>query len=92
MEFKEKLEFNKGSYTKTEKKIYSILIEELHLIERFTIMQMAEYMDVSHSAIMRFCQKLGFEGYSDFRYNYIKYAHSDFEVDDKKIISGLISL
>lgn len=92
MEFKEKLEFNKGSYTKTENKIYSILIEDLNLIERFTIMQMAEHMNVSHSAIMRFCQKLGFEGYSDFRYDYIKYAHSEFEVDNNNIISGLIDL
>ena len=92
MDFREIIEFNKPSYTKTELKIYDGIIKHLDLIERYTVMQLAAYLKVSHSAVMRFCRKLGYSGYSDFRFSYMKYAHSGTEESTNGMLQAVLAL
>lgn len=72
----QKIRSNTDSYTKSEKKICELLIKSPFLIEKHTIVKIAEISGTSKSAVLRFCQRLGYKGYSEFRYDMIKYLHS----------------
>lgn len=62
---------NMSEYTTTEKKVADYIVENPQIIENNTIIKVAETINVSKSAVLRFCQRLGYSGYSDFRYDMI---------------------
>lgn len=64
----ETLEHFKDSYTSNERKLYSLIINDPDLIHNYTITQIASFAGVSTSAMLRFCKRLGFNGYKDFKY------------------------
>ncbi len=72
----QRIQPNVDSYTKSEKKIYELIINSPFLIEKHTIVKVAEISGSSKSAVLRFCQRLGYKGYSEFRYDMIKYLHN----------------
>ena len=55
-------------YSRSERKIADYILQYPFDIQKFTGESLAEKCNVSRSAIIRFCHKLGFSGYSDFRY------------------------
>lgn len=69
----EQMELKKMSFTKKEAEVYHIFAEHLDDILRDTATSMAERYHVSQPAITRFCQKLGYQGYNDFKYDVYKY-------------------
>lgn len=69
----EQMELKKMSLTKKERQVYNIFIENIDDILRDTATSMAEKYHVSQPAITRFCQKLGYQGYNDFKYDVYKY-------------------
>lgn len=72
----QKIELNVENYTNAEKKVYDLIINKPFLIEKYTIVKIAEISGSSKSAVLRFCQRLGYKGYSEFRYDMVKYLHS----------------
>jgi DNA-binding MurR/RpiR family transcriptional regulator len=77
---------NIDNFTSTDKKIYKALLEFPQLIERDSIAQLASYLKVSPSSIMRFCQKAGYSGYSEFKFEYLKQLNAFNESKQKKSI------
>ncbi|MCI9148696.1 MAG: MurR/RpiR family transcriptional regulator [Hungatella sp.] len=69
----EQMELKKKSLTKKEMEVYHIFTENIDDIIRNTATCMAEKYQVSQPAITRFCQKLGYQGYNDFKYDVYKY-------------------
>ncbi len=69
----EQMELKKMSLTKKELEVYHIFTENIDDILRHTATSMAEKYHVSQPAITRFCQKLGYQGYNDFKYDVYKY-------------------
>lgn len=49
--------------------VYQYVIENMSLTSQLTIRELAINCHVSTSTVLRFCTKLGFEGFSDFKYS-----------------------
>ena len=73
----EKMHQFKDSYTSNEQKLYQMIIKNPDLIHTFTITQIAGIANVSTSAMLRFCKRLGFNGYKDFKYEMDAWLRSE---------------
>lgn len=83
----ERLEFNKDSFTKSEQQIMKYIINTPLDVVQLSIIQMAEKSNTSKSAIIRFCQKIGYDGFSEFKFDFSRYLISNnqnLEDDTKK--------
>lgn len=69
----EQMELKKSSFTKKEMIVYDFFVENIDDILRDTATQLAEKHNISQASISRFCQKLGYHGYNDFKYDVYKY-------------------
>ncbi|MCI5773574.1 MAG: MurR/RpiR family transcriptional regulator [Erysipelotrichaceae bacterium] len=56
-------------FTKNEKEIAIYIINNPHQIFHYSIMDLVKNTKTSKSAIIRFTQKLGYEGFSDFKFD-----------------------
>lgn len=70
-------EIKKDSFSENDMLIYNTIINYPGIIERYTISQLAEFLNISTTAIMRFAKKLGYSGYSQLRFEYMKSSHID---------------
>lgn len=55
-------------FSKNERKVAEHFIAHPYEAQRLGVDSAADVCDVSRSSIIRFCHKLGFKGYSEFRY------------------------
>lgn len=69
----QKAESEKSMFTKNDHKIYNFICKHPETAASCTIVQIAELSECSKSAVLRFCKKIGYAGYSEFRYDLIKY-------------------
>ena len=69
------MEINKPKFTGSDNTICNALNEYPGLIERYTVSQLADYLGISTASIMRFAKKLGYSGYSELRFEYMKSVH-----------------
>lgn len=70
----------KTQLSNAEKKVCDYILEHPEQVEFYTITKLANQADTSTSAVLRFCQSLGFKGYKDFRFelmNDLKTAHQE---------------
>lgn len=65
--------------TKSEKATCDKIISEPFVIIENSILDAANYFNVSSSSISRLCKKLGYKGYSELRYTLSEYykPHND---------------
>lgn len=61
------LEQNKNAYTKSEVKLYEYVKEHLDKIMYCSLTELSEICSVGEATVLRFCRKLGFTGYQDFK-------------------------
>lgn len=68
----------KPTFTKSDELIYNCIKDDYWVIIRdaSTIVDLAEKCHVSKSAILRFAKKLGYSGYSEFKYDFAIVGHS----------------
>lgn len=94
MDMFHRAELVKDSFTKSERKIYQLIQDEPETIKLCTIVQLAGLAGTSKSAVLRFCQKIGYSGYSEFRYNFLEYLRHHGKQSDNSpaaIISACVS-
>lgn len=74
----DRIEAAKPNFTKSDELIYNCIKEDYWIIirEASTIVDLAEKCRVSKSAILRFAKKLGYSGYSEFKYDFSLVGHS----------------
>lgn len=63
----DQMELCKGDFTPREKEFYRILKDEPDVIAQNTTVAIAARYGIAQSAISRFCQKIGFSSFADFR-------------------------
>ncbi|UTY39753.1 MurR/RpiR family transcriptional regulator [Allocoprobacillus halotolerans] len=78
---KEHIRLHETEFTKSEKIIEEYVLKNFDTISSYPIQEVAKKCKVSKSALLRFCQKCGFRGYSEFRYEVSRYVHSMVEMD-----------
>jgi DNA-binding MurR/RpiR family transcriptional regulator len=66
---------NIQKFNETEIKLYKFIIENGEKIPYMTIREFADEVQVSTSTILRFCNKLNCEGYTEFKESLRKYVH-----------------
>lgn len=74
---------SKNKLTKSELAVYNQIYNNPHLIEKSSILDLEKHIQVSKSAILRFCKKIGYSGYSEFRFEVIRYGHSEVVLNSK---------
>lgn len=57
----------RSELTGSENQISDYIIENIKIAKTYTSVELAAASGVSQSAIVKFCQKLGYKGYSEFR-------------------------
>lgn len=65
---------NDQQFTPNEKRIAAYILSNPLATSQFNLADLATKTYTSHSAIVRFTQKLGYEGFRDFRIALIAYA------------------
>lgn len=88
--FLKTIEDKQKDFTKSEMEIYNLLKTEAYSFTSSTATEIANKFNVSQSSISRFCQKIGFNGYSDFRLSLIL-ALSTSDVESSHSVSDYAS-
>lgn len=73
---------HKEHFSESEKIISEYFLKHSDQLEKESVRSIASQIYVAPSSIVRFCQKLGFDGYNDFKEQYqdeIKYLSSHFQ-------------
>ena len=68
MDIFEKIEMIKPSFTKTDMAVYNAMKDNYVTVFQNSSNALAKKLNVSQASIIRFCKKLDFEGYNDFRF------------------------
>lgn len=84
----ERICLHEAAFTPSERKIESFLLNNLDLVASYTIVEVAEFADVSKSALLRFCKKLGYSGYSEFKFEVSRFLLSGPEIDESPADEG----
>ncbi|KRM06244.1 hypothetical protein FC89_GL001116 [Liquorilactobacillus ghanensis DSM 18630] len=64
-------------FSKSELKVSDYILKYPEHVETFTITKLADRAGTSTSAVLRFCQSLGFNGYKEFRFEMINYLRNN---------------
>lgn len=88
------IQLHASEFTKSEILIMNYVMDHLDVISSYPIATVAEKCKVSKSALLRFCQKCGFRGYSEFKYEISRYLQSVIQVnhDNPNTTDMLLSL
>lgn len=77
-----------------EMTMYNYIITHGDQVAAMTIRQMAKELNVSSTTVLRFCSKLGCEGYSEFKYQfkeYLKDRSKENSADDFTVIEDFFA-
>ena len=76
MNFMDNIQLKRGTLTKNETKACDLILDDLKLVQNFSIQELSDRIGVTKTTIMRFAQKMGYSGYSEFKYDLINYVNS----------------
>ena len=76
MNFMENIQLKRSTLTKNEAKACDMICEDLKLVQNYSIQELSDRIGVTKTTIMRFTQKMGYSGYSEFKYAVINYVNS----------------
>ena len=62
------MEQHKKSFTKSEKKVYEYALNHFESIIYQSLTEISMACNIGESTVLRFCRKLGFKGYQDFKF------------------------
>lgn len=72
----ERIRLHEKEFTKQDRIIMEYIIENLDVVASFPLLIVAEKANVSKSALLRFTQRCGYEGFSEFKYEVARYILS----------------
>lgn len=76
------MQLHESEFTKSEMLIKDYVITHLDIISSYPIQTVSERCKTSKSALFRFCQKCGYRGYTEFKYEISRYVQSIIQVDN----------
>lgn len=63
----EQMQLKQSSYTSTDRQVHDVIVNNIDAVLRGSATSLAEDFGISQPAITRFCKKLGYHGFSDFK-------------------------
>ena len=85
----ELINLHESEFTKSDEKIKKYVLNNLDYVSSYPIIDVAAKAGVSKSALLRFCQKLGYNGYSEFKYEVSKHLLSGSFKDPSVVKSNM---
>lgn len=76
MDFLSNINLKKNLLTKNELKACELICKDLTKVQQLSLTEMSAEIKVTKTTILRFCQKMGYSGYTEFRYDCVKYVNS----------------
>ncbi len=73
------------SLTKSEKVVAQILLEEGSQLINYTLAELSQKADCSEASILRFCRKLGMDGYAELKEQLAEITNSTYEAGAYRI-------
>ncbi|MFD1129921.1 MurR/RpiR family transcriptional regulator [Paenibacillus provencensis] len=67
MEMKDRINTYYPSLTKSEQKVAECVLQNADDLMYYSVTELADYAGVGETTVMRFCRKIGFKGYQDFK-------------------------
>lgn len=64
----------KKTLIKNELKACELILIDIDYVQRYSLTEMSERIDITKTTILRFCQKMGYS--SDIEFKYDCYVHS----------------
>lgn len=81
MDFLTNIKLKKHLLTKNELRACDEILDNILLVQKLSFTELSEKIGITKASILRFCKKVGFSGYNEFRYECIKYVNSIHNVD-----------
>ncbi|CVH74910.1 HTH-type transcriptional regulator RpiR [Clostridiales bacterium CHKCI006] len=72
----QKMQIASGTFTKTDQKKYQFIKENPAETVHLNIQDIASKINVSKSAILRFTQRIGYDGFAEFKFDFNRFIHS----------------
>lgn len=69
----ERMASYENSYSEAEARVYQLVMSDPEVVRSHTITKVGQMADASPSAVMRFCQRMGYAGYKDFRFDLVRH-------------------
>ena len=89
----EKMDLKKDSFTKKELILYDVLKDNLQNILSFSASDLSKQYNISQSTITRFCQKIGYDGYNEFKFDVFRSGkQANTSKDDLSTLDAYIKL
>ena len=76
MDFLSNINLKKNTLTKNELKACELILQDLNKVQMYSLTEMSEKIKITKTTILRFTQKMGYSGYTEFRYDCVKYVNS----------------
>lgn len=76
MDFLSNIHLKKNTLTKNELKACELILKDLNKVQMYSLTEMSDQIKITKTTILRFCQKMGYSGYTEFRYDCVKYVNS----------------
>ena len=92
MDLISKIQMSRSTLTANEKKACDAIIGDMMLVQQKSLAEVSEAIGVTKTSILRFCQKLGYSGYSQFKYDLIRYVNENSSTEDSNPITAVESL
>lgn len=83
MDLLNSIQQKKDELSLSEQKVAQMILNHPEFVENETISRLAQYADTSTSAVLRFCQAMGYNGFKDFKYAFTQDIHKDIEIKDE---------
>lgn len=71
-----KLKLGRDNLTTNEAKACDAIMNDMLLVQHNSLAELSREIGVTKTCILRFCQKLGYSGYSEFKFDLINYVNS----------------
>lgn len=71
-----RIQMNRNTMTPSERKACDAIMEDMLLVQHNSLAELSQEIGVTKTSILRFCQKLGYSGYSQFKFELINYVNS----------------
>ena len=76
MDFLENINLKKNTLTKNELKACEAILSDLNQVQKYSLTEISDIIKITKATILRFCQKMGYSGYTEFKYDCVKYVNS----------------
>ncbi len=65
-----------NTFTKSDRQVYRYIVDNSSEVLKNSVYSLADACGVSKSAVLRFTQKIGYKGFTEFKYDFSRFVHS----------------